>query len=97
MEYRPNRRVTDVPATLILDVAEHPTMIRDISRDGARVSTDGPLAPGTAVRLRIDDKDFMALVHWSEDGEAGLRFFDRLDSATLLILESVRDDFAPFR
>ena len=97
MDYRPNRRETHMSATLMVDDLLLETTLLDISRDGAKVKLPADLAPGTAVTIRIDDVSVKALVHWSKAGEAGLRFFDRLDVATLLTVEQAGDRLAAWR
>ena len=97
MDYRPSRRETHVGVRLIVDDLLLETSVLDISRDGAKIACPDHLLPGTAVRLWIDDIEVKALVHWSRKGHAGLRFFDRLDSATLLMLEKAGDRLAAFR
>ena len=72
-------------------------VVVDISRDGAKFVATGVFDVGSAVILIMDDVAIPALVHWSADGHTGLRFLDRLDSATLLVVEQAADMFAPFR
>lgn len=97
MDYRPNRRETQVTVRLTVDDLLLETSLLDISRDGAKIACPEHLLPGTAVRLWIDGVEVKALVHWSRKGHAGLRFFDRLDSATLLMVEKAGDRLAAFR
>ena len=97
MEYRPNRRPTRVLATLAVDDIILEATIVDISRDGARLSLPGWIAPGTAVYLRVGSSSVPALIHWMDKGHAGLRFYDRLDGDTLMALETAEDPFADWR
>ena len=97
MDYRPNRRPTRVGATLVVDDLILQTTVVDISRDGARLNLPGWIAPGTAVYVRVGAASVPALVHWMEDGHAGVRFFDRLDRDTLVALEAADDPLADWR
>ena len=86
--YRPKRHATSVEARLLADGEDLTAVLLDVSRDGAKLSVPYPLLAGTAVRLRVGKSDTKALVHWSRKGQAGLRFIDRLDPATLIALEA---------
>ena len=97
MDYRPSRRPTRVGATIVIDDMILQTVVVDISRDGARLSLPGWIAPGTAVYLKVRDASVPALVHWMSDGHAGVRFYDRLDRETLIALETADDPLADWR
>jgi hypothetical protein len=87
MQYRANRTKTDVIALLSAEGEREPVQIVDISRDGAKVTTPYPYQSGTATHLIIDGARLAALIQWSSDGFAGLRFLDRLDRDTLIHIE----------
>lgn len=97
MRYRPNRRTTRVDAVLDAEGETLATTLLDISRDGARITLPYRLLPGTAVRLRFRNRIAKALVVWFRDGEAGLKFLDRLDRETLVAIETATDDADAFR
>ena len=86
--YRPNRTKTDVIAILSAEGERTPTRVLDISRDGARIDVPHAFVRGTAVTLSVDGARMPALVAWSANDQAGLRFLDRLDRDTLVQLES---------
>lgn len=88
MQYRPSRQATRYDVTLKAEGEVIRATIRNISRDGAKVSVQYPLLAGTAVYLKVGAKTFKALVHWCRDGNAGLRFFDRLDRDTMVKIEA---------
>ncbi len=88
MQYRPNRVQTNLEATLIVEGEATRATIVDISRDGAKLSVPYPILEGTAVRLQLGRKETKALVHWCRDGHAGVRFLDRLDRNTLVMIEA---------
>lgn len=97
MDYRPNRRATRAGATLVVEDMILHTTVMDISRDGARLSVPGWIAPGTAVYLRVGAASVPALIHWMRAGHAGVRFYDRLDRETLISLEASDDPLAEWR
>ena len=97
MQYRPSRRETRIRARMAVDDIILEATLLDISRDGARIEAPEHLLPGTAVSLTIEGADVPALVHWSRKGQAGLRFLDRLDVATLREVEQAADRLAAFR
>ncbi|MGI9394404.1 MAG: PilZ domain-containing protein [Boseongicola sp.] len=87
MQYRPNRVQTNIEATLFVEGEATQATIVDISRDGAKLCVPYPILEGTAVRLQLGRKETKALVHWYRNGRAGIRFLDRLDRKTLIMIE----------
>lgn len=57
--------------------------IRDISHDGALVTTDDPLATGSDVIFKRGPIFAAAHVAWAKDGSAGLSFYRELDESAL--------------
>ncbi|MCJ7420571.1 PilZ domain-containing protein [Sphingomicrobium astaxanthinifaciens] len=50
-------------------------VVRDLSKDGCRLSTDGSLIAGEAVSLRVGREAPLAgVVAWVQGDEAGVRF-----------------------
>ncbi len=96
-QYRAARRATRVAALLIVDDVILKVTVVDISRDGARVMLPGSVAPGTPVHLQLGVSSTPALVHWTDKGAAGLRFYGRLDGATLAAIEAADDPDANWR
>ena len=88
MQYRPNRVQTNLEATLIVEGEATRATIVDISRDGAKLRVPYPILEGTAVRIHLGRKESKALVHWCHNGHAGVRFLDRLDRNTLMMIEA---------
>lgn len=95
--YRPERRKTHARALIVLDDALLEARVRDISRDGAKLDVPGWIEAGTAIYFRVGAASLPALVHWMRDGQAGIRFFERLDRETLIALERAADPLAEFR
>ena len=91
-DYRPSRRSSCVSARLLVDGEDLGVLLLDISRDGAKVSVPFAVLPGTAVSLALKDAVVPALVQWSKDRVAGLRFLDRLGRKTLVDLEGSRGE-----
>ena len=88
MKYRPNRLQTQLDVTLSAEGEAIRVTILDISRDGAKIAVPYPLLVGTAVQLKLEKTTTKALIHWCENNKAGIRFLDRLDRETLLVIEA---------
>ena len=88
MKYRPNRQKTRYDVTLSAEGEAIRVTILDISRDGAKISVPYPILVGTAVQLKLGKTTTKALIHWCENNKAGIRFLDRLDRETLLLIEA---------
>ena len=58
-----------------------------------------PLAipSGTPISIQTLRQDIPAIVHWYDKGYIGVNLLDRLDSPTLIALESADDVLAKFR
>ena len=86
--YRPMRRRAELGAEVISDAGPATVTLRDISRDGARITPGYWMARGSAVTLKVGDDELPAIVHWSRDDAAGLRFVDRPDPDMLRRIEN---------
>ncbi len=95
--HSPNRRKTNVDATLSVDGREVPVVIRDISYEGMRVEVGGAYDIGTPATIMVLDHQIPAIIHWYDGGFAGLHLLARLDSQLLIALETAADDLADFR
>lgn len=96
-EYRPTRRKTRVSAILAVEDVILQVMVVDISRDGAKLTLPGWVAPGSAVHLTVAAHTTPALIHWVRDGVAGVRFLDRLNGASLSAIEAADDPLKDYR
>ena len=85
--YRPMRRLARMGAQVLSDAGAADVTVSDISRDGARITPGMWMAPGSAVILKVADEELSAVVHWSKEGSAGLRFVVRPDPDTLRKVE----------
>ena len=85
--YRPMRRLAELGAEVISDAGPAPVTLRDISRDGAKITPGYWMARGSAVTLKVGDDELPAIVHWSRDDAAGLRFVERPDPEMLRRIE----------
>ena len=88
MQYRPNRQQTQHDVTLNAEGEAIGATVLDISRDGAKLAVPYPLLVGTAVQLKLGKATAKAVVHWCENNNIGIRFLDRLDRDTFLMIES---------
>jgi hypothetical protein len=88
MQYRPNRQKTKLDVTLSAEGEAVRVTILDISRDGAKIAVPYPILVGTAVQLKLGKTTTKALIHWCENNRVGIRFLDRLDRETLLLIEA---------
>ena len=88
MQYRPNRQKTKLDVTLSAEGEAIRVTILDIARDGAKIAVPYPLLAGTAVQLEMGKTTAKALIHWCENNKVGIRFLDRLDCETLLMIET---------
>jgi len=95
--YSPNRRKTRVQATIEMDGARIPGVIRDVSYEGMKLELPVQIEPGTAITLRFLNQSVFAIVHWSRRNHAGVHLMQRLESKTLIALETAEDDLAEFR
>ena len=95
--HSPNRRKTRVEATALIDGALHRATILNVSLHGMGISVGLPLAPGTALTIRVYDAEIPTIVHWSHASHAGLHLLGRMDRDTLVALETAHDDLAEFR
>ena len=65
----------DVPATVTADAGSGPAMVRDLSREGARIETAQPLAIRQKVKLQADGMPaVMGIVCWRSATAYGLVF-----------------------
>jgi hypothetical protein len=85
--YRPMRRLAQLGAEVISDAGPAEVTLRDISRDGAKITPGYWMAPGTAVTLKVGADELPAIVHWARKDAAGLRFLDRPDPDMLRRIE----------
>lgn len=85
--YRPMRHKANAGAEIVSDAGIARVELKDISRDGAKITPGMWLARGSAVTLRIDGETLPAVVHWAREDAAGIRFLDRPDPKTLIRLE----------
>ena len=95
--HSPNRRKTRVPAVLRLDGATCRATIMDVSFQGIRLSVPLTLESGTPVTVEACETAFPAIVHWCENGQAGLHLLKRLDREVLIALETADDELAEYR
>lgn len=95
--HSPNRRKTHVHALLHADGNVLIVVIRDICCEGMKIALDARLDLGTPVTVEMMKTRVPALVHWCENGFAGLRMLERLDRDTLVALETADDDLAEYR
>ena len=90
--YRPMRHVARMGAQVVSDAGPAEVTLRDISRDGARITPGFWMARGSAVTLRVGDDELPAIVHWAREDAAGLRFLARPDPDTLRRIEASGGD-----
>ena len=95
--FSPNRRKTRVAALLHLDDRVVQTTIVDISFDGMKLKIPLAVEPGTPATVEVGKAKLPAIIHWHRDGHAGLHLLDRIDSETLIDLETAYDDLADYR
>ena len=95
--HSPNRRKTRVEAKLDLEGQFHRVFVLDVSYQGMKLSVPEDIEPGTAVTVHVLGESIPAIVHWSKARFAGLNLLVRLESDTLLALETAHDDLAEYR
>ena len=95
--YSPNRRKIRFDAGLLIDDDLIPVIILDVSFDGMRLSVPRTLEAGSAVTIKSLGVDIPAVVHWCQNGYAGVHLLERLDFETLNFLETARDELARYR
>ena len=95
--HSPNRRKTRVEAVLDVEGTEVRVIIVDVSYAGMKLSVPEDIEPGTAVTVHVLGDKIPAIVHWSKSRFAGLHLLVRLESETLVALETAHDDLAEFR
>jgi hypothetical protein len=72
--------------------------VHDISRGGACLETDAPLAKGVAIRFRRDGIDAAATIAWARGRRIGIRFDAPIRATDLLVqMSRSRRDQAPLR
>lgn len=55
-------------------LAELPAIVRNCSVDGAMLTIDAALAPGSLATIISDGGEFPVTVRWSRDGQIGVEF-----------------------
>ena len=95
--YSPNRRKIRFDAALLVDDDLIPVIILDVSFDGMRLSVPRAVEAGSPVTIKSIGVDIPALVHWCQNGYAGVHLLERMDSKTLKFLETARDELAQYR
>ena len=95
--HSPNRRKTRVEAQLDLEGQLHRVILLDVSYEGMKLSVPEDIEPGTAVTIHVLGESIPAIVHWSKSRFAGLHLLLRLESDTLVALETAHDELADFR
>lgn len=92
--YSPNRRKIRFDAALVVDDDLIPVIILVVSFDGMRLSIPGTVETGSPVTIKSIGVDIPAVVHWCQNGYAGVHLLERLNSETLKYLETARDELA---
>ena len=95
--HSPNRRKTNVEAVMLLDDVSHRVIIRDVSFEGMKLSVPIEILVGSPVTIEVLGHSIPAIVHWYKAGHVGVHLLERLESQTLIALESAADDLADFR
>jgi hypothetical protein len=85
-------------AELVTPLGLVPCRVHDISRGGACLEADAPLAKGAAIRFRRDGIDAAATIAWSRGRRIGIRFDAPIRATDLLVqMSRSRRDQAPLR
>ena len=70
--YSPNRRKIRFDAALVVDDNLFPIIILDVSFDGMRLAVRRTVEKGSPVTIKSIGVDISAVVHWSQNGYAGV-------------------------
>ena len=77
-----------IPAKLVTIYATHPCVLVDLSRTGARIALEQPLASGEAGFLRFLDRELFVCAVRTQRGFNGLEFEPHLSDEQVLDIRS---------
>lgn len=92
--FHPNRHDFRIIAVMSLeDDEDHDVTLLDVSKHGMKLQTPIALEVGAPVTIYLMADAWPGIVHWSENGFAGLHLLKPFDLRAVLTTQLIEDDF----